>query len=77
VISDPGFERKIRISKQGSRTTVVWNPWIAKSAKMADFGDNEYPEMVCVETANAATDRITVSPGKTHRMKTILSSEIL
>ncbi len=77
VISDPGFERKIRISKEGSRTTVVWNPWIAKSAKMADFGDNEYPEMVCVETANAATDRITVSPGKTHRMKTILSSEIL
>ncbi|MCX6984453.1 MAG: D-hexose-6-phosphate mutarotase, partial [Lentisphaerae bacterium] len=27
VISDPGLGRKIRISKQGSKTTVVWNPW--------------------------------------------------
>lgn len=75
VISDQGLGRKIRISKEGSRTTVVWNPWIAKSAKMPDYGDNEYPEMVCVETANAAADSVTVSPGKTHRMKTVISSE--
>ena len=77
VISDPGVGRKIRISKAGSRTTVVWNPWIAKSAKMPDYGDNEYPEMVCVETANASSDSVTVAPGKTHRMKTIISSEVL
>jgi glucose-6-phosphate 1-epimerase len=75
VISDPGLSRKIRISKAGSRTTVVWNPWIAKSAKMPDYGDNEYPEMVCVETANAASDSVTVTPGKTHGMKTVISSE--
>ena len=77
IISDPGNRRKIRISKEGSRTTVVWNPWIAKSAKMPDYGDNEYPEMVCVETVNAAGDSVTVPPGKTHRMKAILSSEPL
>ncbi len=75
VISDPGLDRKIRISKAGSRTTVVWNPWIAKSAKMPDYGDNEYPEMVCIETANAAADSVIVGPGKTHRMKTVISSE--
>jgi glucose-6-phosphate 1-epimerase len=77
VISDPGLGRKIRISKERSRTTVVWNPWIAKSAKMPDYGDNEYPEMVCVETANAATDSVVIGPGKIHRMKTIISSEPL
>jgi glucose-6-phosphate 1-epimerase len=74
VISDTGFGRKIRISKAGSRTTVVWNPWIAKSAKMPDYGDNEYPEMVCVETANAASDSVTLKAGETHRMKAIISS---
>ncbi len=77
LISDPGLGRKIRISKGGSRTTVVWNPWIAKSAKMPDYGDNEYPEMVCVETANAASDSVTVGPGNTHKMKTVISSEDL
>ncbi|MCB0195809.1 MAG: hypothetical protein KDJ65_27920, partial [Anaerolineae bacterium] len=28
----------IRVAKQGSRTTVIWNPWIEKSRRMADFG---------------------------------------
>ncbi|KAF1776577.1 Glycoside hydrolase-type carbohydrate-binding, subgroup [Phytophthora cactorum] len=28
---------------------VVWNPWIDKAKGMSDFGDDEYPTMVCVE----------------------------
>jgi glucose-6-phosphate 1-epimerase len=73
VICDPGAGRKIRISKGGSGTTVVWNPWIAKSAKMPDFGDDEYTGMVCVETANAVSGGVTVEPCKTHRIKTVIS----
>lgn len=76
-ICDPGYGRKIKISKEGSRTTVLWNPWIAESAKTPDLGDDEYLEMVCVETANAASDSVTIAPGKTHRMKTVISSERL
>jgi D-hexose-6-phosphate mutarotase len=34
---------------------VVWNPWIDKSKKMADFGDEEYHNMVCIEPGNVAT----------------------
>lgn len=30
--------------------TVVWNPWIQKSAGMADFGPKDgYKKMICVE----------------------------
>lgn len=41
--------RKITIKKENFPDTVVWNPWIAKSKAMSDFGDEEYKEMICVE----------------------------
>jgi glucose-6-phosphate 1-epimerase len=68
TISDPGWRRRMVIEKRGSNSTVVWNPWIAKAARMADFGDEEWPHMVCVEPANAAENAVTVQPGGTHTM---------
>jgi len=68
TIVDPLLARRITVAKRGSRSTVVWNPWIAKAAKMADFGDHEWPGMLCVETANAADDRMTIAPGAIERM---------
>ena len=35
---------------------------------MQDFGDDEYHGMVCVETANVATDAISVLPGARHTL---------
>ena len=55
-ISDKSFNRKVEVSKQGSHSTVVWNPWINKSKAMDEFGDNDYKTMVCVETTNAFGD---------------------
>lgn len=72
IINDPGFKRNIKVSKEGSRSTVVWNPWIEKSKKMSDFGDEEYQTMVCVETTNAANDIRTIAPGKKHTIKAII-----
>ncbi len=77
LIDDCGWKRRIRIAKQGSRSTVVWNPWQEKAAAMADFGNDEYRSMVCVETANAADDRITLAPGEKHRLLTRISVEPL
>ncbi len=68
VIEDPTLRRRIRIGKRGSRTTVVWNPWIEKAAKMGDFGEDGYLNMVCVESANAADDVVTIAPGGAHHL---------
>lgn len=68
TIADPGWQRRIVIEKRGSNSTVVWNPWVAKAARMADFGDDEWPHMVCVEPANAAENTVTLPPGTTHTM---------
>jgi glucose-6-phosphate 1-epimerase len=68
LIDDPGLGRRIRIHKRNSHSTVVWNPWIEKAAKMGDFGENGYLNMVCVESANAAEDVVTLPAGGEHRL---------
>jgi glucose-6-phosphate 1-epimerase len=75
--ADPGMLRVIRVVKEGSDTTVVWNPWIAKSAAMSDFGDDEWPTMLCIETANAGENAVTLDPGAAHVMRATVSSEHL
>ncbi|MEI7842987.1 MAG: D-hexose-6-phosphate mutarotase [Gallionellaceae bacterium] len=77
VIEDKGLQRAIRIAKTGSRSTVVWNPWTEKANKMGDFGDHGYRGMVCVESANAFDNLVTVKPGETHRLAVEYSVEAL
>ena len=69
VIHDPGWQRRIVVEKSGSDTTVVWNPWIAKAKAMADFGDDEWPLMLCIEAVNARVNAITLAPGQTHALQ--------
>ena len=76
LIEDRGFKRRIRIEKSGSRSNIVWNPWIEKSAKMGDFGcDTGYRGMVCVESANAAVNTVTLAPGASHSLRVVYSLE--
>lgn len=75
VIDDPALARRIGIAKAGSRTTVVWNPWAEKAKQITDFEDQEYLSMVCVETANADTDVVTVAPGGEHRLSAVIGLE--
>jgi len=76
-ILDPRLGRKIRIEKQGSASTVVWNPWINKSRQMHDFGDKEYKRMICVESGNVGCNSISLPPGAVSTLTVKLSSETL
>jgi D-hexose-6-phosphate mutarotase len=77
LIDDPSLGRRIRVAKTGSRTTVVWNPWVAKARALGDFDPQEYMEMICVETTNANTagDEIAVPPGGEHRLGAVIEVE--
>ncbi len=76
-ILDPVFGRRILVEKQGSASTVVWNPWIDKAQQMPDFGDDEYKRMVCVESGNVGAREIKLAPGQSRTLTVKLSSQKL
>ena len=75
VVHDPGWQRRLVVEKTGSETTVVWNPWIAKAKAMPDFGDDEWPAMLCIETCNVREHAVTIAPGQSHAMGAVIRPE--
>lgn len=72
-IKDASLGRVVSVRGEGSRCTVVWNPWIDKAATLSDVPDADYQRFVCVETANAWQDRIHLAPGMSHVLATTVS----
>jgi glucose-6-phosphate 1-epimerase len=64
VLSDLGWQRKIRLLAENSRSTIVWNPGTEKSKRLADFGDLEYLKMCCIETANVGQNAMQLASGE-------------
>ncbi len=50
---------------------VVWNPWVEKAREIQDFGDDEYPNMICVEAGHVSAPVI-LSPGTAFEASEIL-----
>ena len=73
MVTDHSFGREIRVSKLGSQSTVVWNPWTLKAERLGDMGADGYRRMVCIEAANAGDDVVTLASGARHRLITEIS----
>jgi glucose-6-phosphate 1-epimerase len=73
VIEDAALDRRIRIKSSGSKSAVVWNPWVKISASMADLDDDDYQRLLCVETTNAATDIVEVPAKGEFRLTAVYS----
>jgi glucose-6-phosphate 1-epimerase len=69
VIEDEALGRKIHIKSEGCSTAVIWNPWIDIAASMADFDDDDYRKMICVETANAGPESVEIVAGGEYRLE--------
>jgi glucose-6-phosphate 1-epimerase len=69
---DPELRRCILIAKKNSLTTVVWNPWKEGTQSLPDLGDDEWQQMVCVETSNILGFALILAPGQQHTMTAII-----
>lgn len=77
VVEDSLLGRRLIVSKANSRSTVVWNPWTELTAGLKDMEPEGWRGMLCVETANAGPDSVTIGPGETHTMRATISTEPL
>jgi D-hexose-6-phosphate mutarotase len=68
LIIDQAYNRTIKIEKSGSQSTVVWNPGLETASKMNDLGPVDWKKMVCVESANALDNFVTLEPGGQHTL---------
>lgn len=71
-LEDPVLYRRIRVTKENSLTTVVWNPWVQKAHSLADLADDEWTQMICIESSNVSDFAVDLAPGQQHKMKAIV-----
>lgn len=57
------YDRSLGINADGFPDVVVWNPWIERSAAIADLPDDAFRHMLCVEAA-AARQPVRLAPGE-------------
>jgi glucose-6-phosphate 1-epimerase len=65
---DSQMGRRIRVKKENSFSTIVWNPWEAGAKALADFGDDEWQQMVCAEASNILQFAVSLEAGEQHAM---------
>jgi len=66
VLSDPAWQRRLRVSRNGSASVVLWNPWQDKAARLADLPDQGWHDFVCIEASNAGEDSRLLQAGDSH-----------
>ncbi len=59
-VIDPKLDRRIIVDKNGSGSTIVWNPRSQGAATMSDIGEGG--STVCVETAAVRERALTLWP---------------
>jgi glucose-6-phosphate 1-epimerase len=77
VIEDPLWQRQLVLEASGSRSAILWNPWIDKSQRLTQFAADAWQGMLCIETANVLDDAVLLAPGGEHELGLRLFSQPL
>ena len=72
TLHDAALSRKIEVIREGSKSAVVWNPWIEKAKGLSDLPDEAYQEFVCIEAANARDDLYQLELSEVHTLSTTI-----
>ncbi|MCE5975886.1 D-hexose-6-phosphate mutarotase [Pseudomonas sp. JR33AA] len=76
-IVDPHWSRRITLTSCGSRSAVIWNPWIDRARDLADMADDGWQRMLCIETANVWDDLVELKPGHSCSLEVRIVSEMI
>lgn len=76
-LRDTGLNRRITLQTHGSRSAVLWNPWIAKAQRLSQFADDAWQRMLCIETANVLDDKVRLDVGASHTLNVSIGVETL
>lgn len=63
-IEDKVYNRVISIEKEGSNTTVVWNP----DKDLAEMNKGQYKKFVCIEPSNQGDFFVSLKPKERHKI---------
>lgn len=73
-IVDQDWQRRIQLTSEGSKSTVIWNPWTERAKAFDDMADDGWQGMLCIETANVLDDVVALAPGASHTMGVSIAS---
>ena len=76
-ILDHAWQRRIQLHSSGSRSAVLWNPWIDKAQRLSQFAADAWQGMLCIEHANVLDDIRVLAAGEQHQLSVNISSQQL
>lgn len=66
-ITDRKLNRTIKIEAMNLSDLVVWNPWIDKSKRLSHFGESDYTQMLCLESARLLDNIVCLTANETYK----------
>ena len=73
----PALSRRVTLVTEAVRSAIVWNPWPAKTARLAQMAADDWERFVCIESANVKENPLRIAPGQSHTMKLTLAVDDL
>ena len=70
IVNDDKNKRKITVKNAGNDSVVVWNPWKEGASLLVDMQEEDYQNMLCVESSITSENGILINAGNTHILET-------